>query len=35
MYTSWMWLRGSELVKTKLFPTSFGRGRLQRTLLKF
>ena len=26
-------LRGSELVKTKIFPTSFGRGRFQGNLL--
>ena len=29
------WLMSSELVKTKIFPNSFGRGRFQGNLLKF
>ena len=35
MYTISKWLRGSVLVKTKIFPASFGRVLFQRNLLKF
>ena len=34
-YKIWRWLRGSELAKTKIFRTSFGRGHFQGNLLKF
>lgn len=34
-YICKMWLRSTELVKTKLFLTSFGRGSFQRNLLNF
>ena len=34
-YVIWTWLMGSELVKTKIFPTSFRRSRFQGNLLKF
>ena len=33
IYIIWTWLRSSGLVKTKIFPTSFGRGRFQGSLL--
>ena len=35
LYTIWKCLRASELLKTKIFPTSFGGGCFQGNLLKF
>ena len=34
LYTIWTWLRGSELVKIKILPTSFGHDHFQGNLLK-